>query len=419
FDGSRLLRLDWNNTGSDSAFTRRWMHPDHLGTASLISNDAGDAESITIYLPYGAVLEEKSETGFRDPYGFTGKELEVDLGIMYFGARWYNPQLGRWLSPDPLYLVTTAKNAEKDQNIYHYAGNNPWKFVDPDGTKNELTEGLGKIVTRGDAEGTRTNAPSADPRSAAEKPKPAGEGKSLESAKRYARFAELQHKVKNHPIIRKIESAGEVVDGVVKHSNTPRGKAETALMVCAFTPKLNLICAPAATYYFTATSIYSGASEIYKGNYNKGALYLLSSVFIYSTGPKVSRNPAYKIKDHIEKVNPSTLRWTQRTAGGNGRAAALRESMRSKGYVGEPIDVVRTADGLVTLDHTRAGVALELGIKKIPVRVHLPSDPLPANMIGRFGSAKTWGEAVVFRTANQRPPLPSTGTQTPPRLPRK
>ncbi|MBU1379798.1 RHS repeat-associated core domain-containing protein, partial [Myxococcota bacterium] len=79
-------------------------------------------------------LEEKSETGFRDPYGFTGKELEVDLGIMYFGARWYNPQLGRWLSPDPLYLVSTAKNAEKDQNIYHYAGNNPWKFIDPDGT---------------------------------------------------------------------------------------------------------------------------------------------------------------------------------------------------------------------------------------------------------------------------------------------
>ncbi|MBU1382555.1 CHAP domain-containing protein, partial [Myxococcota bacterium] len=79
--------------------------------------------------------EEKSETGFRDPYGFTGKELEVDLGIMYFGARWYNPQLGRWLSPDPLYLVSTAKNAEKDQNIYHYAGNNPWKFIDPDGFK--------------------------------------------------------------------------------------------------------------------------------------------------------------------------------------------------------------------------------------------------------------------------------------------
>ncbi|MBU1381983.1 hypothetical protein KKD49_14220, partial [Myxococcota bacterium] len=139
FDGSRLLRLDWNNTGSDSAFTRRWMHPDHLGTASLISNDAGDAESITIYLPYGAVLEEKSETGFRDPYGFTGKELEVDLGIMYFGARWYNPQLGRWLSPDPLYLVSTAKNGEKEQNLYHYAANNPWKFVDPNGLWNDLT----------------------------------------------------------------------------------------------------------------------------------------------------------------------------------------------------------------------------------------------------------------------------------------
>ncbi|MBU1221908.1 RHS repeat-associated core domain-containing protein, partial [Myxococcota bacterium] len=132
FDGSRLARLDISGTTT----TRRWMHPDHLGTTGCITKDGdpeGQAETITLYLPYGAVLEEKSETGFRDPYGFTGKELEVDLGIMYFGARWYNPQLGRWLSPDPLYLVSTAKNAERQQNLYEYASNNPWKFVDPNG----------------------------------------------------------------------------------------------------------------------------------------------------------------------------------------------------------------------------------------------------------------------------------------------
>ncbi|MBU1220900.1 RHS repeat-associated core domain-containing protein, partial [Myxococcota bacterium] len=143
--GRRLARLDISGTTT----TRRWMHPDHLGTTGCITKDGdpqGQAETITLYLPYGAgpsaslresTFEEKSEAGFRDPYGFTGNELEVDLGIMYFGARWYNPQLGRWLSPDPLYLVSTAKNAEKDQNIYHYAGNNPWKFVDPDGTTNQ------------------------------------------------------------------------------------------------------------------------------------------------------------------------------------------------------------------------------------------------------------------------------------------
>ncbi|MBU1219401.1 RHS repeat-associated core domain-containing protein [Myxococcota bacterium] len=154
-DGSRLARLDISGTTT----TRRWMHPDHLGTTGCITKDGdseGQAETITLYLPYGTVpsaslrestLEEKSETGFRDPYGFTGKELEVDLGIMYFGARWYNPQLGRWLSPDPLYLVSTAKNAERQQNLYEYASNNPWKFVDPDGFKKTLAVVNGTTFT--------------------------------------------------------------------------------------------------------------------------------------------------------------------------------------------------------------------------------------------------------------------------------
>ncbi len=119
----------------------------------------------------------------------------------------------------------------------------------------------------------------------------------------------------------------------------------------------------------------------------------------------------------VIKVNPAELRWTQTSAGGNGRAAALRASMAARGYAGEPIDVVRTADGLTTVDHTRAAVALELGIREIPARVHLPSEPLPPSMTGRFGPARTWGEAAAYRAAHQRTPLPPTGTTTPPTLP--
>jgi filamentous hemagglutinin len=119
----------------------------------------------------------------------------------------------------------------------------------------------------------------------------------------------------------------------------------------------------------------------------------------------------------IINVNPAELRWTQTSAGGNGRADALRDSMAQNGYSGPPIDVVQTSDGIVTVDHTRAAVALEQGITSIPATVHLPSDPLPADMAGRFGTATTWGDAAAYRAANQRPPLPPTGTTTPPRLP--
>jgi filamentous hemagglutinin len=92
--------------------------------------------------------------------------------------------------------------------------------------------------------------------------------------------------------------------------------------------------------------------------------------------------------------------------------------MRERGWAGDPVDAVRTPDGITTIDNTCVAVARELGIREIPVRVHAPTDPLPPEMIGRFGDARTWGEALLHRTSNQRPPLPPTGTLDAPRMPR-
>ena len=118
--------------------------------------------------------------------------------------------------------------------------------------------------------------------------------------------------------------------------------------------------------------------------------------------------------ENVTYINPAQLRWTQRTAGGRGRGALLRESLREKGWDGPPIDVVKTPSGMVTVDHTLAAVALELGMSKIPVRVHRPHDKLPQEMVGRFGSSTTWGEAIAQRAGNQVPPPPANGTDIPP-----
>jgi hypothetical protein len=118
----------------------------------------------------------------------------------------------------------------------------------------------------------------------------------------------------------------------------------------------------------------------------------------------------------VRGMNPNDLRFSQRSAGGSGRAAPLRESMQG-GWNGPAVDAVETADGIVSIDNTRVAVARELGMEEIPVNVHLPSDPLPESMLGRFGDAKTWGEALAQRTGKQRPPLPFGGTPDTPRLP--
>lgn len=125
----------------------------------------------------------------------------------------------------------------------------------------------------------------------------------------------------------------------------------------------------------------------------------------------------------VRLVDPKTLRWTQNRAGAKGRADALRQSMRADGWNGPPIDVVQTSEGLVTVDHTRTLVAQEVGIQRIPVRVHMPNEPLAPDMMApgaeRFGpGVRTWGEAAAQRAGNQVPPLPPTGTTVPPKLPR-
>ena len=125
----------------------------------------------------------------------------------------------------------------------------------------------------------------------------------------------------------------------------------------------------------------------------------------------------------IKTVDPKNIWFSQRTAGGNNRADKLRKSMKSEGFIhnpANPVNVVKTPVSLTTIDNTRVAVAQELGIEKITVVVREYNDPLPELMIKakRFGNAKTWGQALEYRTGNQRPdPLPRYGTAHRPYLP--
>jgi hypothetical protein len=109
-----------------------------------------------------------------------------------------------------------------------------------------------------------------------------------------------------------------------------------------------------------------------------------------------------------------------RTAGGNGRAELLRNSMFQKGWEGAPVDVVKLPDGrLVTIDNTRVAVAREVGLEKIPVNIRGMGEILAKEMTGRFGEAKTWGEALGYSIGRQVPPLPISGSPNSPRIPKR
>lgn len=80
--------------------------------------------------------------------------------------------------------------------------------------------------------------------------------------------------------------------------------------------------------------------------------------------------------------------------------------MKANGWKGDPIDVVRVADGsLTTLDNTRVAAARKVGID-VQATIRNYDDLLPPDMIARFttpkGVPKTWGEATDLRIGKQK-----------------
>ncbi|MEO8379129.1 MAG: RHS repeat-associated core domain-containing protein, partial [Acidobacteriota bacterium] len=78
------------------------------------------------YDEFGNVLSD-SNPGFQ-PFGFAGGLYDPDTGLVRFGARDYDPRVGRWTAKDP-----KAFNGG-DTNLYCYVHNNPINFIDPSGT---------------------------------------------------------------------------------------------------------------------------------------------------------------------------------------------------------------------------------------------------------------------------------------------
>jgi RHS repeat-associated protein len=84
------------------------------------------------YQAFGAIESDYRPTrwgGFREDYKFTGKEEDIEVGLTYFGARYYQAHLGRWASADPL----TIHALGSDLNPYAYVNGRVMSHVDPFG----------------------------------------------------------------------------------------------------------------------------------------------------------------------------------------------------------------------------------------------------------------------------------------------
>jgi RHS repeat-associated protein len=104
---------------------------DHLGSVVAILNSTGNLVETYDYTPFGKTTIRNSSgtvvssSGVGNVLGFTGRECDVDSGQYYCRHRWYSPDLGRFLEPDPIGL------AGWDVNLYRYVGNGPIGEKDP------------------------------------------------------------------------------------------------------------------------------------------------------------------------------------------------------------------------------------------------------------------------------------------------
>lgn len=99
---------------------------DHLGSVRLVVRaDDGTVMQEIDYDEYGVILND-SNPGFQ-PFGYAGGLYDSDTGLVRFGARDYDPEVGRWTLKDPI------RFDGGDVNLYGYVGGDPVDYMDPEG----------------------------------------------------------------------------------------------------------------------------------------------------------------------------------------------------------------------------------------------------------------------------------------------
>jgi RHS repeat-associated protein len=120
------LGIDQFLTRSDADGVRSYL-TDILGNTLALADGSGTVQTEYKYEPFGGTTTTGAST--TNALAFTGREVDgMGTGLYYYRGRYYDPQLHRFLSEDPI-------NFEGgDFNLHAYAGNSPTNFVDPRGT---------------------------------------------------------------------------------------------------------------------------------------------------------------------------------------------------------------------------------------------------------------------------------------------
>jgi len=103
--------------------THCYYHGDGCGNVTLLVNVSQVVVARYLYDPYGNTISASGPMAESNTYGYASKELHVASGLIYFGARFYNPSLQRWMNADPI-------QEGGGINLFGYVGNSPLGSID-------------------------------------------------------------------------------------------------------------------------------------------------------------------------------------------------------------------------------------------------------------------------------------------------
>ena len=118
------VSLAWAQTAVE------YIHTDALGTPVAVTNSASMVIERSVYEPYGQLVNRP----LTDGPGYTGHVQDDITGLTYMQQRYYDPQVGIFLSVDP--VTEYSSGASMYFNRYRYAASNQYTFIDADGRRN-------------------------------------------------------------------------------------------------------------------------------------------------------------------------------------------------------------------------------------------------------------------------------------------
>jgi RHS repeat-associated protein len=113
----------------------KYLHDDHLGSISAVTDGTGAVIGRLAYDPFGtsrlpADPSVPDTSSPPEPLGFTERGTDSEIKLLNMLGRLYEPQAGRFTTPDP---IITTPNSSTGTSPYSYAVNNPLRWTDPTG----------------------------------------------------------------------------------------------------------------------------------------------------------------------------------------------------------------------------------------------------------------------------------------------